>query len=35
VQEKVLASLRDPKTQKQVLDQAVADIESLVKAGKI
>merc|ERR1712093_472827 len=35
VQDKVLASLKDQKTQKEILAQAVADIEGLVKAGKV
>ena len=35
VQEKVLASLKDSRTQKDILNQAIADIEGLVKAGKI
>lgn len=33
--DKVTASLRDEKTQKQILDDAVAEIESLVKSKAI
>ena len=33
--EKVMSSLRDEKTQKQILETAVADIESLVKNKSI
>ncbi|KAK9898231.1 hypothetical protein P389DRAFT_208425 [Cystobasidium minutum MCA 4210] len=35
IQEKVMNDLKDPKMQKDILAQAVADIEGLVKAGKI
>lgn len=33
--EKVMASLRDEKTQKQILDTAVADLEGLVKSKAV
>ena len=33
--EKVMASLKDEKTQKQILENAVADVESLVKSKAV
>jgi len=35
IQQKVLSSLKDQKTQKDILAQAITDIEGLVKSGKI